>query len=107
VGPASAGICGSSGPDRPGSLGTTAPEGNTRPTAAETPSESVIDQKVTIVFRPPSDALDDAGSLRAAMIKASRAGVAGELRPMMENVIGFIGTKEFRQEMKQIGRRRR
>ena len=41
-------------------------------------------------------ALDDAGSLCAAMIKASRAGVATDLRPMIDNFIGFIGTKEFR-----------
>ena len=41
-------------------------------------------------------ALDDAGSLCAAMIKASRAGVAADLRPMIDNFIGFISTKEFR-----------
>ncbi len=41
-------------------------------------------------------ALDDAGSLCAAMIKASRAGVAADLRPMIDNFIGFIGTKELR-----------
>jgi unsaturated rhamnogalacturonyl hydrolase len=41
-------------------------------------------------------ALDDAGSLCAAMIKATRAGVSAELRPMIDNFIGFIGTKEFR-----------
>ena len=41
-------------------------------------------------------ALDDAGSLCAAMIKATRAGVAADLRPMIDNFIGFISTKEFR-----------
>jgi unsaturated rhamnogalacturonyl hydrolase len=41
-------------------------------------------------------ALDDAGSLCAAMIKASRAGVAADLRPMIDNFIGYISTKEFR-----------
>jgi rhamnogalacturonyl hydrolase YesR len=41
-------------------------------------------------------ALDDAGSLCAAMIKASRAGVAVDLRPMIDNFIGFITTREFR-----------
>jgi unsaturated rhamnogalacturonyl hydrolase len=41
-------------------------------------------------------ALDDAGSLCASMIKAVRAGVAADLRPMIDNFIGFIGTKEFR-----------
>jgi rhamnogalacturonyl hydrolase YesR len=41
-------------------------------------------------------ALDDAGSLCAAMIKATRAGVAADLRPMIDNFIDFISTKEFR-----------
>ncbi len=41
-------------------------------------------------------ALDDSGSLCAAMIKASRAGVAANLRPMIDNFITFIATKEFR-----------
>jgi unsaturated rhamnogalacturonyl hydrolase len=41
-------------------------------------------------------ALDDAGSLCAAMIKATRAGVAADQRPMIDNFIGFISTKEFR-----------
>jgi rhamnogalacturonyl hydrolase YesR len=41
-------------------------------------------------------ALDDAGSMCAAMIKASRAGVAANLRPMIDNYIAFITTKEFR-----------
>jgi rhamnogalacturonyl hydrolase YesR len=30
------------------------------------------------------------------MIKASRAGVAANLRPMIDNFVGFISTKEFR-----------
>ena len=41
-------------------------------------------------------ALDDAGSLCAAMIKATRAGVDADLRPLVDNFVGFIGTKEFR-----------
>jgi unsaturated rhamnogalacturonyl hydrolase len=41
-------------------------------------------------------ALDDAGSMCAAMIKASRAGVAANLRPMIDNYIAFIATREFR-----------
>jgi rhamnogalacturonyl hydrolase YesR len=41
-------------------------------------------------------ALDDAGSLCAAMIKASRAGITANLRPMIDNFITFIATKEFR-----------
>ena len=41
-------------------------------------------------------ALDDAGSMCAAMIKAYRTGKAGNLRPMIDNYIGYITTKEFR-----------
>ena len=41
-------------------------------------------------------ALDDAGSVCAAMIKASRAGIAANLRPMIDNFIAFITRKEFR-----------
>jgi rhamnogalacturonyl hydrolase YesR len=41
-------------------------------------------------------ALDDAGSLCAAMIKATRAGVDADLRPLVDNFVGYIATKEFR-----------
>ena len=41
-------------------------------------------------------ALDDAGAMCAAMIKAQRAGVPGELRPLIDNYIQYIMTKEFR-----------
>jgi unsaturated rhamnogalacturonyl hydrolase len=41
-------------------------------------------------------ALDDAGSMCAAMIKAERAGVQAELRPLIDNYIGYISSKEFR-----------
>jgi unsaturated rhamnogalacturonyl hydrolase len=41
-------------------------------------------------------ALDDAGSMCASMIKASRAGVAANLRPMIDNYMAFIATREFR-----------
>jgi rhamnogalacturonyl hydrolase YesR len=41
-------------------------------------------------------ALDDAGSMCAAMIKAQRAGIEAELRPLVDNYIDYISTKEFR-----------
>ena len=41
-------------------------------------------------------ALDDAGSMCAATIKALRAGVAGNLRPMIDRYIAFIEREEFR-----------
>jgi unsaturated rhamnogalacturonyl hydrolase len=51
-------------------------------------------------------ALDDAGSLCAAMIKASRASVATNLRPMIDNFILFITTKEFRLQDGTLARNR-
>lgn len=42
-------------------------------------------------------ALDDSGSLCASMIKATRAGAAApNVRPMIDNFITYISTKEFR-----------
>jgi unsaturated rhamnogalacturonyl hydrolase len=41
-------------------------------------------------------ALDDAGAICAAMIKAQRAGAPADLRPMINNFMGFIMTKEYR-----------
>jgi unsaturated rhamnogalacturonyl hydrolase len=41
-------------------------------------------------------ALDDAGSMCAAMIKAQRAGIQADLRPLIDNYIGYISGKEFR-----------
>ena len=42
-------------------------------------------------------ALDDAGAMCAAMIKASRAGgVKADLKPLIDNFINYIQTKEFR-----------
>ena len=41
-------------------------------------------------------ALDDAGSMCAAMIKAQRAGIQADLRPLIDHYIGYISSKEFR-----------
>jgi rhamnogalacturonyl hydrolase YesR len=41
-------------------------------------------------------ALDDAGAMCAAMIKAERVKQDGSLRPMIDNFIDYIHTKEFR-----------
>lgn len=40
--------------------------------------------------------LDDSGSMCAAMIKATRVGVGGELRPLIENYMAWISTKQQR-----------
>ncbi len=41
-------------------------------------------------------ALDDAGSMCAAMTKALRAGIRADVRPMIDNYIGYIGRGQFR-----------
>jgi rhamnogalacturonyl hydrolase YesR len=46
------------------------------------------------VIAPAS--LDDSGSMCAAMIKAHRAGLGGDLRPLIDNYIDWIGTKQMR-----------
>ncbi|MBC7889748.1 MAG: glycoside hydrolase family 88 protein [Ferruginibacter sp.] len=41
-------------------------------------------------------ALDDAGAICAAMIKATRAGVNNDLRPVIDNLVDFVARKEYR-----------
>ncbi|WP_082111528.1 glycoside hydrolase family 88/105 protein [Spirosoma radiotolerans] len=54
---------------------------------ANTPMRSVV----------APHALDDAGAMCAAMIKASRAGgIKANMRPMIDNYINYIQTKEYR-----------
>jgi unsaturated rhamnogalacturonyl hydrolase len=50
------------------------------------------------IFRQPiaPHALDDAGAVCAAMIKATRSGLNTELRPLIDNYINYVSTKEFR-----------
>jgi rhamnogalacturonyl hydrolase YesR len=40
--------------------------------------------------------LDDSGSVCSAMIKAQRAGVGGDLRPLIDNYMKWIATEQFR-----------
>ena len=49
---------------------------------------------VRSVLKP--HALDDAGAVCAAMIKAERAGLKTNVRPLIDNYITYISTKEFR-----------
>jgi rhamnogalacturonyl hydrolase YesR len=56
------------------------------------------------VFEPR--ALDDAGSLCAAMIKAQRAGVVSSLRPVIDNFMQFVLTKEYRLKDGTLARNR-
>ena len=51
-------------------------------------------------------ALDDAGAICAAMIKAQRAGLNAELRPLIDNFIDFISDEQFRFEDGTLARNR-
>lgn len=54
--------------------------------------------KGSYVFRQPVEphALDDCGAVAAAMIKATRGGFNNDLRPLIDNFMNYISTKEFR-----------
>jgi unsaturated rhamnogalacturonyl hydrolase len=60
------------------------------------PLRSVIDPR----------ALDDAGSICAAMIKTLRAGGNASLRPLIDNFMNYISTKEFRLKDGTLARNR-
>jgi unsaturated rhamnogalacturonyl hydrolase len=49
--------------------------------------------------------LDDAGSMCAAMIKATRAGVNYNLRPMIDNYIDYISNHQFRLDDHSFARK--
>lgn len=51
-------------------------------------------------------ALDDAGAICAAMIKAQRAGVNNNLRPIIDNYIDFVANKEYRLKDGTLARMR-
>ena len=65
-----------------------------------------IDQKR--LFNQPIDphALDDAGAVCAAMIKAERSGLTSNLRPLINNYINYVFKKEYRFRDGTIGRNR-
>lgn len=56
------------------------------------------------VLRP--QALDDAGSICASMIKAYRKGLVPEARPMIDNYMDYIMNKEFRLQDGTLARNR-
>lgn len=51
-------------------------------------------------------ALDDAGAVCAAMIKAERAGLRSGVRPLIDNYINYIMTKEYRLQDGTLARNR-
>jgi rhamnogalacturonyl hydrolase YesR len=59
-------------------------------------------------FRQPIEprALDDAGAICAAMIKAQRGGVNKNLRPLIDNYIDFVANKEYRLKDGTLARNR-
>jgi unsaturated rhamnogalacturonyl hydrolase len=54
------------------------------------------------VLHPNS--LDDAGSMCAAMIKATRAGICNDLQPMIDNYMSYISHDQFRLDDKTFAR---
>src|SRR6187399_2143614 len=60
------------------------------------------------LFNQPIDphALDDAGAVCASMIKAQRSGLSNDLRPMIDNYINYVFTKEYRLKDGTIARNR-
>jgi unsaturated rhamnogalacturonyl hydrolase len=56
------------------------------------------------ILRP--GALDDAGSMCAAMIKAERAGVVSGTRPIVDNFADYISTKQYRLADGTLARKR-
>jgi len=63
---------------------------------ADSPLRSVLNPR----------ALDDSGSMCAAMIRALRAGAKGDIRPLVDNYIDYISTKEFRLSDGTLARNR-
>ena len=51
-------------------------------------------------------ALDDGGAVCASMIKAQRSGLNTNLRPLIDNYINYVFTKEYRFKDGTIGRNR-
>lgn len=51
-------------------------------------------------------ALDDAGSMCAAMIKTMRSGYDADLRPMIDNYIDYISNRQFRLDDGTLARNR-
>ncbi|HSJ68355.1 MAG TPA: glycoside hydrolase family 88 protein, partial [Anditalea sp.] len=51
-------------------------------------------------------ALDDAGALCAAFIKTERAGVDADVRPIVDNFMNYIMTKEYRLDDGTLARNR-
>jgi rhamnogalacturonyl hydrolase YesR len=67
----------------------------TQPAPADEPTGPQRMFALRSVLAPRS--LDDSGAMCTAMIKASRAGVhADELRPWIDNYMGWISTRQFR-----------
>lgn len=69
------------------------------------PAMDIVGSPVHSVLHP--GALDDAGAMCAAMIKVSRAGHdAGSLRPLIDNFIDYIHTKQLRLSDGTLARNR-
>ncbi len=71
---------------------------------ASNPTEQTFGSPVRSVLDP--HALDDAGSMCAAMIKTLNSGKNQDLRPLIDNYIDFISSKQFRLQDGTLARNR-
>lgn len=67
-------------------------------------SENVQDSPIRTVLKP--HALDDAGALCAAFIKAKKAGLNANVDPVINNFIKYISEKEYRLKDGTLARNR-
>ncbi|MDT0688923.1 glycoside hydrolase family 88 protein [Salegentibacter sp. F188] len=72
--------------------------------AKEHRGKSYENSPVHSVLHP--GALDDAGAICAAMIKAERRGLDADLRPVIDNFIQYISEKQYRLEDGTLARNR-
>ncbi|HET9314229.1 MAG TPA: glycoside hydrolase family 88 protein [Vicinamibacteria bacterium] len=75
-----------------------------RQAQASPPADPAQLGSIRQVLKPA--ALDDSGAMSAAMIKATRAGVAKDLRPRIDNYLDWISNKEFRLSDGTLARNR-
>jgi len=76
------------------------------PAVKEKFSTDYIRKKNLFVQPINPHALDDAGAVCAAMIKATRNGSKSNLRPLIDNYIDFVANKEYRFSDGTLGRNR-
>jgi unsaturated rhamnogalacturonyl hydrolase len=70
------------------------------------PEESIHRGRTPLQSVLSPQSLDDSGSMCAAMIKAHRAGLGGDLRPLIDNYMNYISAGQYRLEDGTLARNR-